>query len=119
MNIDEAMNVLAELRESYFAASMHQYPIGFTQEYTDKVISKRVQAIDKVLNVLQKREKMFDEIEELLNDVNLGMQLDMKCVTEALTYEYQYNDDKQRCASDKNRDCESCIKRHLKEKRGG
>ncbi|MBP5361838.1 MAG: hypothetical protein J6Y71_02240 [Ruminococcus sp.] len=119
MNIDEAMNVLAELRESYFAASMHQYPIGFTQEYTDKVISKRVQAIDKVLNVLRDHEKMFDEIAQLLNDVNLGMQLDMKCVTEALTYEYQYNDDKQRCASDKNRDCESCIKRHLKEKRGG
>ncbi len=118
MTIDEAMRVLAELREAYFAASMHQYPIGFTQEYTDKVISKRVQAIDKVLNVLQEHEKMFDEIEELLNDVNLGMQLDMKCAVEAMTYEYQYNDDKQRCASDKNRDCESCIKRHLKEKRG-
>lgn len=54
MTLEEAMVILAELREAYITASTHRFPLAFNQDYCDGVINKRVQAIDTVLDYLQK-----------------------------------------------------------------
>lgn len=54
MTLEEALAILTELREAYIAASIHRFPLAFNQEYCDRVINKRVQAIDTVLDYLQK-----------------------------------------------------------------
>lgn len=56
MTLEEAMVILAELREAYITASTHRFPLVFNQEYCDRVINKRVQAIDTVLDYLQKED---------------------------------------------------------------
>lgn len=54
MTLEEAMVILAELREAYITASTHRFPLAFNQDYCDGVINKRVQAIDTVFDYLKK-----------------------------------------------------------------
>ena len=51
MTQDEAMEVLAELREECIAASANKYP--FKQPISKVMMIKRVQAIDIILDALK------------------------------------------------------------------
>lgn len=66
---------------------------------------------------MKNRDRYIVKVNEfdMLSAINAEIMGGMKCVIEAMTGEYQYGENKERCIASSDRDCDECIRNWLNE----